>query len=75
MAAGWRSKAARELAATVKDAGGTMERTGKGQIKVTGPDGSVTIHEPGGETRRDLRRSSVGRLIEQRTGLLLGDEN
>jgi outer membrane biogenesis lipoprotein LolB len=55
----------------VRKAGGTVERTGKGRLQVTGPDGSVTIQEPSGETRRDLRRSSAGRLIEERTGLKL----
>jgi hypothetical protein len=67
----WRSDAARALAAAVRKAGGTVERTGKGRLQVTGPDGSVTIQEPSGETRRDLRRSSAGRLIEERTGLKL----
>lgn len=42
------------------------------EFTVTGPEGSVTIQEPGGETRRDLRRSSAVRLVEERTGLVLG---
>ena len=67
----WRSDAARRLAKAVKAAGGEIERTGVGRIKVTGPGGSVTIQEPADEARRDLRRSSAGKLIEQRTGLTL----
>lgn len=73
MAERWRSPEARALAAAVRAAGGTIERTGKGRLVVTGPAGSVTMHEPGGETRRDLRKSSAGRLIEERTGLRLGE--
>ena len=64
-----RSKAARDLIAAVRTAGGTVERTGRGRLKVTGPAGTVTIQEPSGETRRDLRRSSAARLIAERTGL------
>lgn len=71
MAERWRSQAARELATAIRDAGGQVERTGVGKLKVTGPKGSVTIAEPSGETRRDLRRSSAAVLITERTGLEL----
>jgi hypothetical protein len=67
----YRSQAARDLAVAVKAAGGTVERARKGRLIVTGPAGSVTLQEPAGETRRDLRRSSAARLIAQRTGLTL----
>jgi hypothetical protein len=67
----WRSAAARALVAAVRRAGGSVERTGNGRLVITGPGGSVTVHEPGTETRRDLRRSSAGRLVEERTGLVL----
>jgi hypothetical protein len=67
----FRSSAARDLVAAVRKAGGTVERRGVGRLVVSGPDGSVTIAEPSGETRRDLRRSSAGRLIEEKTGLTL----
>ena len=70
----WRSGEARQLAAAVRKAGGSIERAGKGRLAVTGPEGTVTIQEPGGETRRDLRRSSAVRLVEERTGLVLGSE-
>ncbi len=65
----WRSKAARDLARAVRKAGGDVERAGTGRLKITGPSGSVTIAEPGAETRSDLGRSSAARLIENATGL------
>jgi len=67
----WRSPAARDLAAAVRKAGGEVARVGAGRLRVSGPAGSVTLHEPSAETRRDLRRSSAGKLIEERTGLVL----
>jgi hypothetical protein len=71
MAERYRSSAARDLVAAVRRAGGTVERRGVGRLVVTGPDGTVTIAEPSGETRRDLRSSSAGKLIEEKTGLKL----
>ncbi len=71
MADRYRSPAARELAKAIKSAGGTVERAGAGRLRVSGPNGVVTIQEPSGESRRDLRRSSAARLIEERTGLKL----
>ena len=71
MAERWRSPAGRDLAAAVRAAGGTVVRAGRGKLQIIGPAGSVTIHEPADETRRDLRRSSAGRLITERTGLVL----
>jgi hypothetical protein len=68
----WRSSAARELAAAIRGAGGTVERVGRGRLRVTGPAGTVTIQEPADESRRDLRRSSAGRKITEETGLNLG---
>jgi hypothetical protein len=69
----FRSSAARDLVTRIKDAGGKVERLSKGRLKVTGPTGSVTIHEPAGETRRDLRHSKADRLIAERTGLELAE--
>lgn len=71
----WRSAAARELAALVREAGGTIERAGKGKLKVTGPDGTITIYELAGETRRDLRRDSVVTKIAKATGLEFGGDD
>jgi hypothetical protein len=65
----WRSAAARQLVKAVRKAGGTAERAGGGKIKVTGPSGSVTLQEPSGETRRDLRRDSAVKKIAEDTGL------
>lgn len=67
----WRSDAARRLAEAVKAAGGSVERMGRGRLRITGPVGSVTIQEPAGESRRDLRRSSAAKLITEQTGLEL----
>jgi hypothetical protein len=70
----WRSSAARDLAAAIREAGGTVERAGRGRLKVTGPRGTVTIQEPAGESRRDLRRSSAARKITEATGLELEEK-
>ena len=65
----WRSPAARQLAATIRKAGGKVERVGRGRIRITGPDGTITIQEPGGDTRRDLRHDSATVKIAEVTGL------
>lgn len=67
----WRSSAARELAAAVRKAGGSVERAGTGRIRITGPEGTITIHEPSGDTRRDLRREGAAGKIAEATGLRL----
>lgn len=67
----WRSAAARELVKAVRRAGGEVERVGTGRLRVTGPGGTVTLREPSRDTRRDQRRESAVRLIEERTGLTL----
>lgn len=69
MADRWRSSAARDLAKAIRRAGGEVERVGVGRMRVTGPAGVVTIHEPGAETRADLARSSAAKLIAEKTGL------
>lgn len=65
----WRSKAARELAREVRRAGGSVERTGRGRLKITGPSGSITVHEPGAETRPDLAREQWRGKVAEGTGL------
>lgn len=70
----WRSKAARDLVKAIRQAGGDVERTGVGKLKVTGPTGSTTLFEPSSGTRRDLRRSGAEKKIEEATGLKLGDD-
>lgn len=67
----WRSDAARQLVKAVRKAGGSAHRSGVGRIKITGPAGEITIQEPSGETRRDLRRDSVAGKISGATGLAL----
>lgn len=67
----WRSNAARELVAAVRKAGGGVERVGVGQIKITGPKGTITIHEPSHDARRDLRREGAAGKIADATGLAL----
>ena len=39
----WRSREARVIVAAVQDAGGTVERTAKGHLKVTGPEGTAIV--------------------------------
>ena len=39
----WRSKEAKEIAAAVQRAGGQVERTASGHLKVTGPAGSAIV--------------------------------
>jgi hypothetical protein len=67
----WRSSEARELVAAVRAAGGAAERVHPGRIRITGPRGTITIHEPAGATRRDLRRSSAAKKVADATGLEL----
>ena len=68
----WRSNAARQLVKAVRRAGGTVDRAGPGRIKVTGPRGEITLQEPSGDTRRDLRKDSAAGKIAEATGLNLG---
>lgn len=65
----YRSAAARDLVVAIRQAGGQVERRGRGRLLITGPAGTVTIAEPSSETRRDLQRSSAARLILEKTGL------
>lgn len=39
----WRSKEARDIVKAVEEAGGTVERTANGHLKVTGPEGTATV--------------------------------
>lgn len=67
----WRSKAARELVAAVRAAGGTVERTGKGRLRITGPAGDAVVAEPGGSSGRDKRSGNTVAAIREKTGLEL----
>jgi hypothetical protein len=39
----WRSKEAKQIVAAVQRAGGQVERTASGHLKVTGPTGSAIV--------------------------------
>ena len=71
MAERWRSSAARDLAKSIRKAGGDVERAGVGKMKVTGPKGTVTIAEPTSDSRKDVARNSAARLILEKTGLTI----
>lgn len=68
----WRSQAARSLVRKIRAAGGTVERTRTGMLRITGPKGVITIKEPGKEVRKDMQREQAGRKITGATGLELG---
>lgn len=70
----WRSRAARDLVSAVRKAGGAVERVGRGRLRITGPGGTITISEPAGDTRRDLRKDSAASKITDATGLPLVPE-
>jgi hypothetical protein len=42
----WRSKEAKEIVAAVQRAGGQVERTASGHLKVIGPAGSAIVPRP-----------------------------
>jgi len=62
-----RTKEARAIEKAVIAAGGTVERTGNGHLKVTGPKGiAFTTSDPGNNAMRTALRT-----IERFTGLTL----
>jgi hypothetical protein len=63
----WRSKEARDIARAVRKAGGTVERTGKGHMKVTGPDGFAIVPSDPGSNRLAKQYET----IQRETGLVL----
>jgi hypothetical protein len=64
----FRSRAAWELVNAVREAGGAVERAGKGRLRITGPHGMTLIEEPGpGQPART-------RAIARETGLNLAGE-
>lgn len=71
MAERWRSSAARDLVKKINKAGGDVERAGAAKMKVSGPQGSVTIAEPMSDSRKDVARNSAARLILEKTGLTI----
>ena len=68
----WRSKAAREIAAAVEQADGTIELTGKGHLRITGPAGTAVVAsapDSGHQGGRAL--ANTWATIERETGLVL----
>jgi hypothetical protein len=62
-----RTKEARAIEAAVIAAGGTIERTGNGHLKITGPLGvAFTTSDPGNNSMRTALRT-----IERYSGLTL----
>lgn len=62
-----RSKEARAIEAAVLRAGGTVERTGQGHLKIKGPAGvAIVASDPGSNAMRTTLRT-----IEQKAGLIL----
>jgi hypothetical protein len=66
----WRSKEAKEIVAAVRQAGGTVERTASGHLKVTGPAG-IAIVASAPSTGRTGGRAIHNTLatIRSKTGL------
>lgn len=62
-----RSKEARQIERAVIKAGGSVERTGQGHLKITGPAGvAIVASDPGSNAMRTTLRT-----IEQKAGLQL----
>ena len=66
----WRSKEAREIAKAVARAGGSVERTGKGHLKITGPKGTAIIASAPDTGRQGGRAlANTWATITDKTGL------
>jgi len=62
-----RSKEARDIERAVVRAGGTVERTGQGHLKITGPGGvAIVASDPGSNAMRTTLKT-----IERKAGLTL----
>jgi hypothetical protein len=65
----YRTKEAREIADEVREAGGTVEISGKGHLVVTGPSGRAIVGSVlSGPTAHDMAR----RLIARHAGITIG---
>ena len=68
----WQSKEAAEIAKAATKAGGTVKRTGRGHMKITGPGGVAFVATKlGGRGGRTLTNTLV--TIARETGLVLGE--
>jgi hypothetical protein len=57
----WPSKEARDIAKAVERAGGTVERTGQGHMKVTGPNGMAIVPSRPGNNRLGKAYETIAR--------------
>jgi hypothetical protein len=66
----WRSKEAKEIVAAVQRAGGQVERTASGHLKVIGPSGSAVVASApnAGRTGGRAVRNTLA-TIRSKTGL------
>lgn len=68
----WRSKTARDIARAVESAGGTVERTAKGHLKITGPKGfAVVASAPDTGHQGGRALANTWATITDKTGLSL----
>jgi hypothetical protein len=68
----WRSKEAKEFVAAVQRAGGQVERTASGHLKVTGPAGSAIVASAPNTGRAGARGvHNTLATIRSKTGLQL----
>jgi hypothetical protein len=66
----WRSKEAKEIVAAVQRAGGQVERTASGHLKVTGPAGSAIVASaPSGSRTGGRAIHNTLATIRSKTGL------
>ena len=66
----WRSKEAKEIVAVVQRAGGQVERTASGHLKVTGPAGTAIVASAPNTGRTGGRAvSNTLATIRSKTGL------
>jgi cold shock CspA family protein len=66
----WRSKEAREIASVVERAGGTVELTGKGHLRVAGPAGiAIVASAPDTGHQGGRALANTWTTIERETGL------
>jgi cold shock CspA family protein len=67
----WRSREAREIARAVELAGGTVERTANGHLKVTGPEGvAVVASAPDTGHQGGRALANTWATITRETGLI-----
>src|ERR1019366_9005974 len=72
----WRSKEARDIVRAVTGAGGTVERTANGHLKITGPKGvAVVASAPDTGHQGGRALANTWATITDKTGLFFPAEN